>query len=118
VQGNGSLIKEGGEVIEEDMEEGIKDAALVIAARRVEHYEMAGYGCVRTYATILGDEEAANLLTQTLDEEKEADQTLNRIAEQLSLVVPREQGQPKKRTTHNKAGRRNKVSCLICLEKR
>lgn len=95
------LVKEGGEVIEEDMEDGIKDAALIAAAQRVEHYEIAGYGCVRTYATILGDEEAVTLLAQTLEEEKEADEALNGIAEQLSLEVPREEGQSKKRTANN-----------------
>jgi len=56
------LVKDGSEVIEEDMGEGVKDAALIAAAQRVEHYEIAGYGCVRTYANLLGDSEAANLL--------------------------------------------------------
>ena len=79
------LVKEGSEVIEEDMSDELKDAALIAAAQRVEHYEIAGYGCVRAYANKLGDEEAANLLGQTLDEEKEADETLNGIAEQLNL---------------------------------
>ncbi|MGA3103319.1 MAG: ferritin-like domain-containing protein [Terriglobales bacterium] len=79
------LVKEGGEVIDEDMTEPLKDAALIAAAQRVEHYEIAGYGCVRAYATKLGDDAAAELLGQTLDEEKEADETLNAIAEQLDL---------------------------------
>jgi ferritin-like metal-binding protein YciE len=86
------LVKEGGEVIAEDMEENIKDAALIAAAQRVEHYEIAGYGCVRAYATKLGDDAAATALGQTLDEEKEADETLNGIAEQLNLEIV-EQGQ-------------------------
>ena len=90
------LVKEGGEVMEEDMVEGIKDAAIIAAAQRVEHYEIAGYGCVRAYATKLGDAEAANLLGQTLDEEKEADETLNGIAEKLNLEVPLEQDEKKK----------------------
>jgi ferritin-like metal-binding protein YciE len=93
------LVKEGAEVIEEDMTEVPKDTALIAAAQRVEHYEMAGYGCVRTYATILGDDEAADLLAQTLDEEKEADGTLNGIAEQLNLEVPAEGAEPERRTT-------------------
>jgi ferritin-like metal-binding protein YciE len=79
------LVKEGSEVIDEDMPDELKDAALIAAAQRVEHYEIAGYGCVRAYANKLGDEEAANLLGQTLEEEKEADETLNGIAEQLNL---------------------------------
>jgi ferritin-like metal-binding protein YciE len=92
------LVKEGGEVIEEDMEQGIKDAAIIAAAQRVEHYEIAGYGCVRAYATKLGDAEAANLLGQTLDEEKEADDILNGIAEQLNLEIPAENDESKKPT--------------------
>ena len=84
------LVKEGGEVIEEDMEDGIKDAAIIAAAQRVEHYEIAGYGCVRAYATRLGDENAASLLGQTLEEEKQADTLLNGIAEQLNMDVPQE----------------------------
>jgi ferritin-like metal-binding protein YciE len=84
------LVKEGGEVIEEDMTESLKDAALIAAAQRVEHYEIAGYGCVRAYATKLGDDAAAELLGQTLDEEKEADETLNGIAEQLDLETENE----------------------------
>jgi ferritin-like metal-binding protein YciE len=92
------LVKEGGEVIDEDMEDGIKDAAIIAAAQRVEHYEIAGYGCVRAYATKLGDTEAANLLSQTLDEEKEADETLNGIAETLNLKLPAEQGGVDKRS--------------------
>ena len=91
------LVKEGGEVIEEDMEDGIKDAALIAAAQRVEHYEIAGYGCVRAYATKLGDDEAADLLSQTLDEEKEADETLNGIAEELNLEVDKEKVGSEKR---------------------
>ncbi len=59
------LIEERGEVINEDKENGIKDAALIAAAQRVEHYEIAGYGCVRAYATKWGDVDAASLLSQT-----------------------------------------------------
>ena len=99
------LVEEGGEVIKEDMEDGIKDAALIAAAQRVEHYEIAGYGCVRAYATKLGDEDAATLLSQTLDEEKEADETLNDIAEELNLEVPQESAQSEKRTVKSSRGR-------------
>ena len=85
-KGMEGLVKEGSEVIkEEDIDGEVKDAALIAAAQRVEHYEIAGYGTVRTYANLLGENEAANLLQQTLDEEKEADQTLNEIAEQINV---------------------------------
>ena len=99
------LVEEGGEVIKEDMDDSIKDAALIAAAQRVEHYEIAGYGCVRAYATKLGEDDAATLLSQTLQEEKEADETLNTIAEELNLEVPQESGQSEKRTVKSFRGR-------------
>ena len=99
------LVAEAGEVIEEDMENSIKDAALIAAAQRVEHYEIAGYGCVRAYATKLGEDEAATLLSQTLEEEKEADKALNDIAEELSLEVPQESSQSEKRTAKTSSRR-------------
>jgi ferritin-like metal-binding protein YciE len=75
------LLEEGKEVMEEEGEPAAKDAALIAAAQRVEHYEMAGYGCARTFAQILGEEEAANLLQQTLDEEGAADKKLTEVAQ-------------------------------------
>jgi ferritin-like metal-binding protein YciE len=101
------LVKEGGEVIKEDMEDGVKDAALIAAAQRVEHYEMAGYGCVRTYAALLGDNEAAALLEKTLQEEKEADETLGGIAEQINVAIPQGRNRNAPRTV-NTAARRSK----------
>jgi len=74
------LIAEGKEVISEDAEPTVHDAALIAAAQRVEHYEIAGYGSARTFARILGEEEVANLLQQTLDEEAAADEKLTSIA--------------------------------------
>jgi ferritin-like metal-binding protein YciE len=97
-KGMEGLIKEGSEVIEEDMAEGVKDAALIAAAQRIEHYEIAGYGCVRTYANLLGDSEAANLLEKTLEEEKEADQLLGGIAEEINVSIPQERNGSAKRT--------------------
>lgn len=74
------LVEEGKEVIQEDGEPSVIDAALIAAAQRVEHYELAGYGCVRTFAKLLGYEDAAALLQETLDEEGEADKKLTEIA--------------------------------------
>jgi ferritin-like metal-binding protein YciE len=74
------LIEEAGELIEEDGEPSVKDAAMIAAAQRVEHYEMAGYGAARTFAETLGYTEIAELLQETLDEEKAADEKLNQIA--------------------------------------
>jgi ferritin-like metal-binding protein YciE len=75
------LIEEGKEVMEEDGQEAVIDAALIAAAQRVEHYEMAGYGCARTFAKLLGYDEAARLLQETLDEEGDADKKLTELAE-------------------------------------
>src|SRR6266478_476665 len=77
------LIEEGKEVMEEDAEAAILDAALIGAAQRVEHYEMAGYGCARTYARLLGYEDAAELLQETLNEEGAADKKLTELAETI-----------------------------------
>ena len=76
------LIEEGKEVLEEDGDESVIDAALIASAQRVEHYEMAAYGCLRVYADLLGHAPAAKLLQQTLAEEEKADQLLTQIAEQ------------------------------------
>jgi ferritin-like metal-binding protein YciE len=78
------VISEGKEVMEEEFEEGVMDTALIAAAQRVEHYEMAGYGCARAMAETLGYGDAVDLLQQTLDEEKEADQKLTQIAQTLA----------------------------------
>jgi ferritin-like metal-binding protein YciE len=80
------LIEEAKELLEEKADPSVLDAALIAAAQKVEHYEMAGYGCVRTYARLLGYEEAADLLQQTLDEEGEADKTLTALAESVVNV--------------------------------
>ena len=75
------LIEEANEMLEEDAEEEVLDAGLISKAQHVEHYEMAGYGTVRTYAMTLGEQEHAELLEQTLNEEKEADELLSQLAE-------------------------------------
>jgi ferritin-like metal-binding protein YciE len=74
------LVSEGGEAIEQDAEESCRDAILIGAAQRVEHYEMAAYGTARTLAEHLGNDEAVSLLQQTLDEEKAADEKLTSIS--------------------------------------
>ena len=79
------LIKEGKEMIEEDAEPEVMDAGLIAAAQRVEHYEIAGYGCVRTYAKLLGESKAAKLLQQTLDEEGATDKKLTQLAEKINV---------------------------------
>jgi ferritin-like metal-binding protein YciE len=80
------LIEEGKEMLEEDGDPSVLDAALISAAQKVEHYEIAGYGCVRTFAQLLGYERAAELLQETLDEEGEADKKLTELAESVINV--------------------------------
>ncbi|MDB5385621.1 MAG: ferritin-like protein [Planctomycetaceae bacterium] len=74
------LVAEGDETISQDADPAIHDAALIAAAQRVEHYEIAAYGCVRTYASLLGDDETASMLEETLEEEEDADDMLTDIA--------------------------------------
>ncbi|QEG36931.1 YciE/YciF ferroxidase family protein [Bythopirellula goksoeyrii] len=75
------LIKEGAELLNGDIPPKVRDAALVGAAQRVEHYEMAGYGTARAYAEKLGEHKAADVLQKTLNEEGHANQHLTRLAE-------------------------------------
>ncbi len=80
------LIQEGSEILEEDGETSVRDAGIIVAAQKVEHYEIAGYGSVRTFAHLLGQNKAAELLQATLDEESETNEVLNRLAE--SVINP------------------------------
>ena len=80
-KGMEGLLEEGKEMMQEDMEDDVMDAALIAAAQRVEHYEIAGYGTVRTYANLLGEKEHVKLLQQTLDEEGNTDKKLTQLAE-------------------------------------
>lgn len=81
------LIKEGEQITSAKGDPAIKDAGLIAAAQRVEHYEISGYGTARTFAQRIGREDAARLLQQTLDEEKMADQKLTGIAEESVNAV-------------------------------
>jgi ferritin-like metal-binding protein YciE len=92
-KGMEGIIKEGSEVVKEDMSDTVKDAAIIAAAQRVEHYEIAGYGTVRTYADLLGEEQAVELLQQTLDEEKEADEKLSQLAEEINVEAEGGEGE-------------------------
>jgi ferritin-like metal-binding protein YciE len=85
-----NLIKEGAEVIKEDAEPATKDAALIAAAQKVEHYEIAGYGCVRTYAELLGHQKAARVLQKTLDEEGATDKSLTQLATKINFQAESE----------------------------
>jgi len=86
------LIEEGKELMGEDAAPMVMDAGLIGAAQKVEHYEIAGYGTVRTYAQLLGNTEAARLFQQTLDEEGKTDKKLTELAESV-INVEAAQGQ-------------------------
>jgi ferritin-like metal-binding protein YciE len=79
------LIKEGQEIIQEDLPDTVKDAALIGAAQKVEHYEIAAYGTLRTYAELMERSDVAELLQATLDEEGQTDKQLTQIAQTLNV---------------------------------
>lgn len=106
------LIAEAAENLEEDMEPAVKDAALIAAAQKVEHYEMATYGTLRTWAELLEQDEAVSLLEEISSEEEETDDTLTRIAENVNAEANEssdeeaEEEHAHHRSTHHKAGRK------------
>lgn len=87
------LVKEGAEMMKEDYDDDVKDAGIIGAAQRVEHYEIAGYGTVRTFAEILGEDEHVTLLEQTLEEEKQTDEKLTQLAEQINSEAADAEGE-------------------------
>ena len=80
-KGIAALITEGEDVIKDAVDQSVRDAGIIAAAQKVEHYEMAAYGTVRTFAEILGNDAQAALLDQTLEEEKHADSVLTQISD-------------------------------------
>jgi ferritin-like metal-binding protein YciE len=84
-KGMEGVLADGKEILEEDMDPDVRDAAIISATQHVEHYEMAGYGTVRTYAGLLGDKVAMKLLQTTLDEEGDADKKLTVLAEKINV---------------------------------
>ncbi len=84
-KGMQGILEEGKEMMEEDMEPDVMDAALIAGGQRAEHYEMAAYGTLRTYAQLLGEGEAARILQQILDEEGAADKKLTKLAEKINV---------------------------------
>lgn len=101
-EGMEGLLKEGDAMIKEDAEEEVRDAGLIAAAQRVEHYEIAGYGCARTYAQMLGDKRGARLLDTTLREEANTDRKLTQLAK--SVINLRAKKVPKKSEEDDSSG--------------
>lgn len=79
------LLEEGKEIMEEEMEPEVLDVALIAAAQKVEHYEIASYGCAKNYAKLLGYDEVEDLLEETQEEEAAADEKLTKISEELNV---------------------------------
>ncbi|HET6408737.1 MAG TPA: ferritin-like domain-containing protein [Chthoniobacteraceae bacterium] len=86
-KGMEGVVAEGAEMIEEEADDEVRDAGLIAAAQRVEHYEMAGYGTARTYARLLGDRDGAALLQQTLEEESATDKKLTEAAKKINIAA-------------------------------
>ncbi len=84
-KGMEGIIEDGKELMEKDADAEVMDAGLIGAAQHVEHYEMAGYGCVRTYAELMGLSDVAKLLQKTLDEEKATDNKLTELSRQINV---------------------------------
>jgi ferritin-like metal-binding protein YciE len=110
-KGMAGLIEEGAEMIAEDPAPEELDAGLISAAQRVEHYEMAGYGCVSAYAKLLGEDRALSLLKQTLEEEKETDKKLTQLSGRINVEAAdseesdQERGDSKKMRAKARAAR-------------
>ena len=107
-KGMAGLIEEANELIKEDIEPDVLDAGLIAAAQRVEHYEIAVYGCVATYANLMGNEEEAELLQQTLDEEKETDELLTEIAESSINVEANDEDEEEEEASPGKSKKSTK----------
>lgn len=108
-KGMAGVVAEGAEMIDEDFEDEVMDSGLISAAQRVEHYEIAAYGTVRTFANLLGESEAASLLEETLNEEKETDQKLTELSERINPEALRTsyeregENEPKSKPKHRTA---------------
>ena len=84
-KGMQGLISEGNDLLKRKLNPDVQDAGIIAVAQRVEHYEIAAYGCARTYAELLHDRQAVDLLEQTLQEEKDADEKLTELAQQINV---------------------------------
>ena len=88
--GMGGLVKESAETMEQPYENGVMDIALIGVAQRIEHFEIAGYGALRMFANLLGENEHVSLIEQTLQEEKQTDGKLTELAERINLQAAQE----------------------------
>ncbi len=102
-KGMEGLLEEGAELLEQEDESDVRDAGIIVAAQKVEHYEIAAYGSLRTFAELLGDDRAVQLLEESLEEEKDADEKLTALAQScINLEAANQQEEPQRK----QAGRR------------
>lgn len=104
-KGMKGVIQEGSDLVDKIENDDTRDAGIITAAQRVEHYEMAGYGTARTFANLFGEDKAAQLLQQTLDEEKEADQKLTSLAEEINTSAEDSEGSEKTAPTGKRSAK-------------
>jgi ferritin-like metal-binding protein YciE len=104
------LVKEGSELISEDFPEPVLDAGMIGTAQRVEHYEIAAYGTVRSFAELLGESEQVSLLEETLNEEKEADKKLTQISENVNPEAAEAEAEEERRMETAGQGQRKTKS--------
>lgn len=104
-QGMEGVLREGDEMVQEDAEDEVRDAGLIAAAQRAEHYEMAGYGCARTYAELLGDKKGAKALDMTLREEEATDLKLTKLAK--SVINLQAKKAPERAAKRARSGRKS-----------
>jgi len=103
-QGMEGLVKEASATMREDYEDSLMDAALIAAAQRVEHYEIAAYGAVREFARLLDEQQQVSLLEETLEEEKQADQKLTQLASDINSKAREGETSEQEETNHSSGG--------------
>src|SRR5205085_12441817 len=103
-EGMEGLISEGDKMASEDAQDDVRDAGLIASAQRVEHYEIAGYGCARTYAELLGDKPGARLLNTTLREEAATDKKLTKLAKELINLKAKKAPKPQRESNTGMTG--------------
>lgn len=96
------LTKEGEEIMKGTEAGVVRDAGIISAAQKIEHYEIASYGTLASFARVLGEEEAASMLEETLDEEKNADETLSQISDSINVEADEEEAETESQTVSQK----------------
>jgi ferritin-like metal-binding protein YciE len=114
-EGMAGVLREGDEMVNEDAEDEVRDAGLIAAAQRAEHYEIAGYGCARTYAELLGDKKGARVLDAILREESATDEKLTKLARSVINVQAKKAPQisAKKKSSKKSGGVTGAVKQMV-----